>query len=87
MVRGHFEREQALAWDREILDYVERNHFFDDYRGAGDDFFGSVGSRPEIYPVYWSGAQMEAPASAAARRAQAPAASAPTSTSARSTCG
>lgn len=60
VVRGHFEREQALAWDQEILDYVERNHFFDDYRGAGDDFFGSVGSRPEIYPVYWSSAQMEA---------------------------
>jgi hypothetical protein len=60
VVRGHFEREQALAWDREILDYVERNNFFEDYRGAGDDFFGSVGSRPEIYPVYWSSAQMEA---------------------------
>jgi hypothetical protein len=60
VIRGTFEREQALAWDREILDYVERNHFFEDYRGAGDDFFGSVGSRPEIYPVYWSSAQMEA---------------------------
>jgi hypothetical protein len=60
VVRGHFEREQALAWDQEILDYVERNHFFDDYRGAGDDFFGSVGSRPEIYPVYWSSPQMQA---------------------------
>ena len=22
--------------------------------GPGDDFFGSVGSRPEIYPIYWS---------------------------------
>ena len=60
VIRGHFERDQALAWDRDILDYVERNNFFDDYRGAGDDFFGSVGSRPEIYPVYWSAAQMEA---------------------------
>jgi hypothetical protein len=60
VIRGHFEREQALAWDRDILDYVERNRFFDDYRGAGDDFFGSVGSRPEIYPVYWSAAQMQA---------------------------
>jgi hypothetical protein len=60
VVRGHFEREQALAWDRDIVDYVERNRFFEDYRGPGDDFFGSVGSRPEIYPVYWSSAQMEA---------------------------
>ena len=60
VVRGTFEREQALAWDRDIVDYVEGNRFFDDYRGPGDDFFGSVGSRPEIYPVYWSKAQMEA---------------------------
>ena len=60
VVRGHFEREQALAWDQDIVDYVERNQFFETYRGPGDDFFGSVGSRPEIYPVYWSPAQMEA---------------------------
>lgn len=60
VVRGHFEREQALEWDRSILDYVEGNHFFEDYRGSGDDFFASVGSRPEIYPIYWSHAQMQA---------------------------
>ncbi|MFI1164353.1 DUF1479 domain-containing protein [Streptomyces sp. NPDC020801] len=60
VVRGHFPREQALAWDAEIVDYVGRNRFFETYAGPGDDFFGSVGSRPEIYPVYWSGAQMEA---------------------------
>jgi hypothetical protein len=60
VVRGHFEREQALAWDRGIVDYVEGNHFFEDYRGPGDDFFGSVGSKPEIYPIYWSPAQMQA---------------------------
>lgn len=60
VVRGHFPREQALAWDADIVDYVEGNRFFEDYRGPGDDFFGSVGSRPEIYPVYWSPAQMEA---------------------------
>jgi hypothetical protein len=60
VVRGHFEREQALTWDRDIVDYVERNQFFENYRGPGDDFFGSVGSKPEIYPIYWSTAQMEA---------------------------
>ncbi len=60
VVRGHFEREQALGWDAGIVDYVERNRFFEDYRGPGDDFFGSVGSKPEIYPIYWSSAQMEA---------------------------
>jgi hypothetical protein len=60
VVRGHFERDQALRWDRDIVDYVEGNRFFENYRGPGDDFFGSVGSRPEIYPIYWSSAQMEA---------------------------
>ncbi len=60
VVRGHFEREQALGWDQEIVDYVERNQFFENYRGPGDDFFGTVGSKPEIYPVYWSRAQMQA---------------------------
>ena len=60
IVRGHFDREQALAWDADIIDYVESNRFFEAYRGPGDDFFGSVGSKPEIYPIYWSRAQMQA---------------------------
>ena len=60
VVRGHFEREQALGWDRNIVDYVEANRFFENYRGPGDDFFGTVGSKPEIYPIYWSPAQMQA---------------------------
>src|SRR3954468_12154261 len=60
VVRGHFERSQALDWDRDIVEYVESNDFFENYRGPGDDFFGSVGSKPEIYPIYWSPAQMQA---------------------------
>ena len=60
VVRGHFERDQALRWDADIIDYVERNRFFETYKGPGDDFFGNIGSRPEIYPVYWSSAQMQA---------------------------
>jgi hypothetical protein len=60
VVRGHFDRDQALRWDRDIVDYVESNRFFENYRGPGDDFFGSVGSKPEIYPIYWSPAQMQA---------------------------
>jgi uncharacterized protein DUF1479 len=70
VVRGHFERSQALAWDAGILDYVERNHFFENYRGPGDDFFGTVDSKPEIYPVYWSHAQMQARQSARMARVQ-----------------
>jgi hypothetical protein len=60
VVRAHFDRDQAVQWDRDIVDYVESNRFFENYRGPGDDFFGSVGSRPEIYPIYWSPAQMQA---------------------------
>jgi hypothetical protein len=60
VVRGHFDGNQADAWDCGIVDYVESNHFFEHYRGPGDDFFASVRSKPEIYPVYWSPAQMQA---------------------------
>ncbi len=28
VVRGHFGHDQALGWDREIVDYVEGNRFF-----------------------------------------------------------
>ena len=71
VVRGHFGRDQALAWDRGIVDYVESNRFFEAYRGPGDDFFGSVGSRPEIYPIYWSPTQMQARQSDRMARVQA----------------
>jgi len=71
VVRGHFDREQALAWDADIVDYVERNKFFENYAGPGDDFFGSVGSKPEIYPIYWSQAQMQARQSDRMARVQA----------------
>ena len=63
VVRGHFDRDRAEQWDRDIVDYVESNHFFENYTGPADDFFGSLGaemSKPEIYPIYWSSAQMEA---------------------------
>lgn len=70
VVRGHVEHEQALAWDRDIVDYVETNRFFETYRGPGDDFFGSVGSKPEIYPVYWSRPQMLARQSERTARVQ-----------------
>jgi Protein of unknown function (DUF1479) len=71
VVRGHFDREQALGWDREIVRYVEDNKFFENYRGPGDDFFGTVGSKPEIYPIYWSRAQMQARQSEEMARVQA----------------
>lgn len=60
VVRGHFESETARQWDTDIVDYVEANGFFENYTGPGDDFFGSTNSKPEIYPIYWSPAQMQA---------------------------
>ncbi len=61
VIKGHFPREQALAWDRSMLDYLDLNNFDDVYKGPGDNFFGTLtASRPEIYPIYWSQAQMQA---------------------------
>lgn len=63
VVRGHFPREQALAWDADLVRYLDANRFDAVYRGPGDDFFGSLGadaSRPQILPIYWSRTQMEA---------------------------
>ena len=63
VVRGHFDRAEAEQWDRDAVDYVDGNHFFETYTGPADDFFGNLSaemSKPEIYPIYWSSAQMEA---------------------------
>ena len=63
VIRGHFDSDQAATWDAEIVHYVDSNRFFENYAGPADDFFGTLSpaaSKPEIYPVYWSSAQMEA---------------------------
>ncbi|MEQ4530212.1 MAG: DUF1479 domain-containing protein [Mixta sp.] len=61
VVRQTFSRESALEMDRSMLNYLDENHFDEVYRGPGDNFFGSLeASRPEIYPIYWSKAQMSA---------------------------
>lgn len=61
VIKGHFPREQALAWYNSMLDYLDLNQFDEVYKGPGDNFFGSLtASRPEIYPIYWSQAQMQA---------------------------
>ena len=60
VVRGHFEREQALTWDKEVVDYLDRNRFFEIYRGPADEFFSTVGTlKPEIYSIFWSKPHME----------------------------
>lgn len=42
VIKGHFPREQALAWDQSMLDYLDRNHFDEVYKGPGDNFFGTL---------------------------------------------
>ncbi|MCK7312424.1 DUF1479 domain-containing protein [Enterobacter bugandensis] len=71
VIKGHFRREQALAWDRSMLDYLDLNKFDEVYKGPGDNFFGTLtASRPEIYPIYWSQAQMQARQSEAMAQVQ-----------------
>ena len=60
VIRNTFDRGAARDWDQDIVDYVDRNNFAAAYTGPADDFFASVNSKPEIYPIYWSKAQMEA---------------------------
>ena len=71
VVRGQFGHDRARGWDAELVGYVDRNGFSGQYRGPGDDFFASVGSKPEIYPIYWSRPQMEARQSDEMARVQA----------------
>jgi hypothetical protein len=71
VVRQNFSRKQALDWDKSVLNYLDANNFDRSYRGPGDNFFGSLAaSRPEIYPIYWSRAQMEARQSDAMAKTQ-----------------
>lgn len=61
VIKGHYPREQTLAWDNSMLDYLDLNQFDEVYKGPGDNFFGTLtASRPEIFPIYWSQAQMQA---------------------------
>ncbi|MEM9204620.1 MAG: YbiU family protein [Actinomycetota bacterium] len=60
IVRGHFDHDQARAWDDALAAYLQRNRFVEHYRGAGDEFFGDEKKAPQIFPIYWSRPQMEA---------------------------
>lgn len=61
VVRGQIPAQTATDWDQSLVDYVDSNNFEQKYRGPADNFFGNLkASKPEIYPIYWSPAQMEA---------------------------
>ncbi|MGO1975219.1 MAG: YbiU family protein [Propionibacteriaceae bacterium] len=61
VIKNTFGRERAEAWDAELLDYVERNGFFEAYQHIDDGVFGGLAeARPPIFPIYWSRPQLEA---------------------------
>ncbi|PPK20952.1 hypothetical protein CSC88_27025, partial [Klebsiella pneumoniae] len=48
----HFQREQALAGDREMREDTDRKHFDDVDKGAGDRRIGTLGSsRTQSLPI------------------------------------
>jgi hypothetical protein len=61
VVKGTFPRARAERWNTALGAYLEDNRFAERYRGPADDVFsGLASSKPQIYGVYWSKAQMEA---------------------------
>jgi Protein of unknown function (DUF1479) len=63
VVRGVFPRAQAEAWDAELLEYVQRNHYIEKAKSKGnlDKYFSALKSgKPQIYGIYWSRPQMQA---------------------------
>jgi hypothetical protein len=61
IVKGTFPRARAEAWDRELVDYLDRNDFASTYQYVDDGVFGGLAaSRPSIFPIYWSEPQIQA---------------------------
>ncbi len=61
VITGTFPRTRAESWDRQLVDYLDRNNFADTYRYLDDGVFGGLAAgKPSIFPIYWSRPQMEA---------------------------
>jgi hypothetical protein len=61
VVRDTFSRQRAEGWDADLAGYAERNRFAETYRAIDDGVFGGlIAGTPSIYPIYWSGPQIEA---------------------------
>lgn len=62
VVKGVFDRARAEQWNRDIGDYLERNHFEEALKNAAEDnYFGTLNQgKPQIYGIYWSKPQVEA---------------------------
>ena len=63
VLRGVFSRHQANAWNDSIGDYIEALHYEELAKSKVglDKYFSALGaSKPQIYSLYWSPAQMQA---------------------------
>ena len=52
-------RDLAEQWDRDIVEYVDSNHFFESYAGRPTTSSATWRRRSRDLSVYWSRAQME----------------------------
>lgn len=70
IVRNTFTTEQANAWNREIVEYIEGNGYYDQEVDPDlDQYFSSLQSgKPQIFGLYWSKPQMMARQSEALAR-------------------
>jgi hypothetical protein len=66
VIRNVFDRSLVEKWDRDIAEYVERNHLDAKLQNRAEDkYFGQLASsKPQIYGVYWSKPQVMARQSA-----------------------
>jgi hypothetical protein len=63
VVRGVFSASRIAAWNDQIAEYIERNHYAEKQksRAGMDRYFATLAAgSPQIYGLYWSKAQIAA---------------------------
>jgi hypothetical protein len=63
VVRGVFPASRIAAWNDQIVEYIERNHYAEKQksRAGMDRYFATLAAgSPQIYGLYWSKAQIAA---------------------------
>ena len=63
VIRNVFDPQVVEGWNNELHRYINDNHYFkkQQEKAGLDSYFGSLASsKPQIFGVYWSRAQMEA---------------------------
>jgi hypothetical protein len=63
IIRGVFERQQAVTWNEEIERYIDENDYYEKAKtkvGLDKYFSALAAGRPQIFGLYWSQPQMQA---------------------------